>query len=151
MHSSRMRTARSSSSPGGSPPVTPRTRHPPGTRHPLWTKWQTGVNILPCTKLRLRAVIKHWSPESCFVWFCGVMWMMTYNHVTRISHRRTSSRLKVQKLRDQSEESIRSGYGVGRHWVRSYMAWDINGAYARCTECVRTAGGWGWQYWFKSM
>ena len=23
---------------------------------PLWTEWQTGVNILPCPKLRLRAV-----------------------------------------------------------------------------------------------
>ena len=51
------------------------------------------------------------------------------------------SRLKVQKLRDQSEESIRSGYGVGTHWVRSYTAWDINGAYARCMECVRSGYG----------
>ena len=41
MHSSRMRTARSSSRPGGSPSGTPRdqahphgTRPPPGTRHP---------------------------------------------------------------------------------------------------------------------
>ena len=51
------------------------------------------------------------------------------------------SRLKVQKLRDQSEESIRSGYGVGTHWVRSYTAWDINGAYARCTECVWSGYG----------
>ena len=25
---------------------------------PLWTEWQTGVKILPCPKLRLRAVIK---------------------------------------------------------------------------------------------
>ena len=24
---------------------------------PLWTEWQTGVKILPCPKLRLRAVI----------------------------------------------------------------------------------------------
>ena len=24
---------------------------------PLWTEWQTGVKILPCTKLRLRVVI----------------------------------------------------------------------------------------------
>ena len=30
---------------------------PPGTRHtPLWTEWQTGVKILPCPKVRLRAV-----------------------------------------------------------------------------------------------
>ena len=51
------------------------------------------------------------------------------------------SRLKIQKLHDQSEESIRSGYGVGTHWVRSYTAWDINGAYACCTECVRSGYG----------
>ena len=64
---------------------------------------------------------------------------------TSISH--FYSRLKVQKLRDQSEVSVRSGYGVGTHWVRSYTAWDINGAYAHCTECVqseyRVQGGWG--------
>ena len=35
MHSSRMRTARSSSHPGGSAPGTPRTRHPPGPGTPL--------------------------------------------------------------------------------------------------------------------
>ena len=34
MHSSRMRTARSSSHPGGSAPGTPRTRHPPGPGTP---------------------------------------------------------------------------------------------------------------------
>ena len=55
------------------------------------------------------------------------------------------SRLKVQKLRDQSEASIRSGYGLGMHWVCSYMAWDIMGAYAQCTELVtewvRSEGG----------
>ena len=49
MHSSRMRTARSSSR-GGSPPgAPPGTMHPPVDRH-------TPVNILPCPKLRLRAV-----------------------------------------------------------------------------------------------
>ena len=32
--------------PGGTYPGTP----------PLWTEWQTGVKILPCSKLRLRAV-----------------------------------------------------------------------------------------------
>ena len=47
---SRMRTARSSSRPGGSPPGTP-----PGTRHPSVDR-QTPVNILPCPKLRLRPV-----------------------------------------------------------------------------------------------
>ena len=62
MHSSGMRTARSSSRPGGFPSGTPprpctppgagtpRTRHPPVDRH-------TPVNILPCPKLRLRAVM----------------------------------------------------------------------------------------------
>ena len=51
------------------------------------------------------------------------------------------SRLKVQNLRDQSEASVRSGYGLGTHWVHSYMAWDIMGAYARCTELVRSGYG----------
>ena len=46
-----MRTARSSSRPGGV------SQAPPGDQTPsLWTEWQTGVNILPCPKLRLRAV-----------------------------------------------------------------------------------------------
>ena len=45
------------------PPATmhaPRQLHmpPQQTRTPLWTEWQTGVKILPCPKLRLRAVIK---------------------------------------------------------------------------------------------
>ena len=63
-----MRTARSSSRPGGLHQAPHGTRHLPGTRHPpgpgtpqdqaplLWTEWQTGVNILPCPKLCLRAV-----------------------------------------------------------------------------------------------
>ena len=76
MHSSRMCTAHSSSR-GGSPPGTPPgadppwSRHPPGSRHPRtrhplgagtpWTRHppvdrHTPVNILPCPKLRLRAV-----------------------------------------------------------------------------------------------
>ena len=105
MHSSRMRTARISSCPGGGlhqgppgsrpprtrhpqtrhPPGTrpppgadhlgpgspPRTRHPPpgadppGTRHPPWTEWQTGAKILPCSKLRLRAVITVTKEPHC--------------------------------------------------------------------------------------
>ena len=56
------------------------------------------------------------------------------------------SRLKVQKFRDQSEVSLRRRYGLGTHWVRSYMAWDIMGAYGVTygvgTEWVRTEGGW---------
>ena len=86
MHSSRMRTARSSSRQGGgSPPGTPPeqapgTRHPPGagtplepgtprTRHPPGpgtppdqapprgqNSWHTLLKIWPCPKLRLRAV-----------------------------------------------------------------------------------------------
>ena len=57
MHSSRMRTARSSSRQGGGgfPPGTPGTR-PPRTSPPLVDR-HTPVNILPCPKLRLRAVI----------------------------------------------------------------------------------------------
>ena len=39
------------------PPAT--THAPLATMHaPLWTEWQTGVKILPCPKLRLRAVIR---------------------------------------------------------------------------------------------
>ena len=30
----------------------------PSWETPLWTEWQTGVKILPCPKLRLRAVIR---------------------------------------------------------------------------------------------
>ena len=63
-----------------------------------------------------------------------------------VSQKRNCSRLKVQKLHDQSEVSVQSGYGLGTHWVRSYMAWDIMGVYARCTELVRSGyglkGGW---------
>ena len=50
------------------PPImhTPQPRTPPGMHAPhhacppsctLWTEWQTGVKILPCPKLLLRAVI----------------------------------------------------------------------------------------------
>ena len=49
------------------------------------------------------------------------------------------SRLKVQKLRDQSEESIRSGYGVDTHWVRSYWPGILMGH----THVVRSAYGVG--------
>ena len=53
MHSSRMRTARRSSRPGGSPPGLPWSRHtPPGTppeqTPPPWTESQTPVKIKPC-------------------------------------------------------------------------------------------------------
>ena len=42
-------------------PRTPPSNHacPPATTQappPLWTEWQTGVKILPCPKLRLRAI-----------------------------------------------------------------------------------------------
>ena len=56
------------------PCTPPQSNHtPPGaTTHapPPWTEWQTGVKILPCPKLRLRAVIKtsyrccHEQPDS---------------------------------------------------------------------------------------
>ena len=85
MHSSRMRTACSSSRPGGlhqappqqQPHPLPGTRHSweqisPGTRNPplpgpgtlLWTECQTGVKILPCPKVPLRAVITHMHDRS---------------------------------------------------------------------------------------
>ena len=54
----------------------------------------------------------------------------TIEQAIRDNQRVFISRLKVQKLRDQSEASVRSGYGLGTHWVRSYMAWDIMGVYA---------------------
>ena len=59
MHSSRMRTARSSSRPGGclvwgGGCTCSRGGVWPDT--PLWTEWQLGAKILPCPKLRLRAV-----------------------------------------------------------------------------------------------
>ena len=85
MHSSRMRTARSltvsrrypmhaprqprTPSPAPQQPWTPPENHAcppqqpctpprqPRTSPPPWTEWQTGVKILPCPKLRLRAVI----------------------------------------------------------------------------------------------
>ena len=67
MHSSRMRTTRSSSRAGGAPPGTPRgpgtprTQTPPGPGTPTGpdppVDRHTPVNILPCPKLRLRAVI----------------------------------------------------------------------------------------------
>ena len=61
MHSSRMRTTRSSGRPGWSPPGTPRDQTPPRTRYhppktrypplgpgiPLWTESQTPVKTLP--------------------------------------------------------------------------------------------------------
>ena len=65
-----MRTARSSSRPAGLHQAPHWDQAHPGTRHPLpdqapprdqahppWTGWQTGVNILPCPKIRLLAVI----------------------------------------------------------------------------------------------
>ena len=62
MHSSRMRTARSSSRLG---------------RHPLPVDTHTPVNILPCPKLRLRAVTSytdHEVPENVRLPTCMVRW-----------------------------------------------------------------------------
>ena len=55
MHCSRMRTARSSSRPGGGV-----STYPPGTRHPSreQNSWHTLVKILPCPKLLLQVVIR---------------------------------------------------------------------------------------------
>ena len=111
-----MRTARSSSRPGGCPPAPPPEQthleqtphwadppppaarhagiahpptarhagiaHPPAARHagispamhagipppPPWTEWQTGVKILPCPKLLLRAVNIHLSSLVIYGW-----------------------------------------------------------------------------------
>ena len=57
MHSSRMRTARSSSRPGGVSTKHPRDQNPPGPDTPPVYR-HTPANLLPCPKLRLRAVIK---------------------------------------------------------------------------------------------
>ena len=71
MHSSRIHTARSSSHSGGSPPG-PKGQgtppHPPGPNTPRdqvnpAMDRHTPVNILPCPKLRLRAVKKQ---KKCF-------------------------------------------------------------------------------------
>ena len=75
-----MRTVHSSSRPGGglhqAPPweQTPREQAPPESNPPpdqappsLWTEWQTGVKILPCPKLRLRAVTNYGYPFLQFV------------------------------------------------------------------------------------
>ena len=78
MHSSRMRTARSSSRPGGAHQAPPlRTRHPPPGTRPLRTRPPPGpgspppVNritdtckTLPSAKLRLRAVITEVKRQS---------------------------------------------------------------------------------------
>ena len=84
MHSSRMRTARSSSRPAPPRSRHPWTRHPPGSRHPPrpgappeqtpLVDRHTPVNILPCPKLRLRAVIivccpHHGNPGSAIINF----------------------------------------------------------------------------------
>ena len=63
MHSSRMRTARSSSRPGGLHQAPPGSRLPPD-QAPPWDQApppvdrHTPVNILLCPKLRLRAVMR---------------------------------------------------------------------------------------------
>ena len=85
MHSSRMRTARSSSRPAPPPPeqalldqappweqAPPQTRRPPEQTPPV--DRHTPVNILPCPKLRLRAVIivccpHHGNPGSAIINF----------------------------------------------------------------------------------
>ena len=46
------------------PPATTHTPLQPWTP-PLWTEWQTGAKILPCPKLRLRAVIME---DGCTSW-----------------------------------------------------------------------------------
>ena len=59
-----MRTARSSSRPGGLyTPAPPPDQAPPCGQN----SWHTLLKILPCPKLRLRAVIKH-SKICCYLW-----------------------------------------------------------------------------------
>ena len=53
------------------------------------------------------------------------------------------SRLKVQKLRDQSEVSVRSGYGLGMHVYGLGYYGGIHTMYGVSTEWVQTEGGGG--------
>ena len=57
-HSSRMRATRFSDSGGGG--NRSRGRPPVGRPLTLWTEWQMLLKILPCLKLRLRAVTSWW-------------------------------------------------------------------------------------------
>ena len=59
--------------PGGTCPGRGCTCHGgvPAQVLPLWTEWQTGAKILPCPKLRLRAVIKQ--NQIIKLSFCGVI------------------------------------------------------------------------------
>ena len=64
------------------PPQQPCTHPPPGSNHacpPPWTEWQTGVKILPCPKLRLRAVIKPSSRSNriCWKWSPVQLYLVT--------------------------------------------------------------------------
>ena len=64
--------------PLGPDPPLPRSMHPPGPDPPWeqaplppWTEWQTGAKILPCPKLRLRAVIMRSEVHSNCFWILG--------------------------------------------------------------------------------
>ena len=50
-----------------------------GTPPPLWTEWQTGVKILPCPRLRLRAVI-----STCDLGLLQYKWSIFYEQTLRI-------------------------------------------------------------------
>ena len=55
---------------------------------PLWTEWQTGAKILPCPKLRLRAVINRDGVLSFVMssdWIlskCSIFWHITSKKIT---------------------------------------------------------------------
>ena len=60
--------------PGATMHAPPRaTTHTPRSNYacPPWTEWQTGVKILPCPKLRLRAVNNDWirTSVSMLAWY----------------------------------------------------------------------------------
>ena len=77
-------------------PHTPPQEQP--RTHPLWTEWQTGVKILPCPKLRLRAVIKlKLRRESQFWWHDGKISEMQRRDVTS-QHRRYNKQYVISSV-----------------------------------------------------
>ena len=82
-----MRTTRSSSCPGGSPPGTPREQTPPSRHTPPWSRhppceqnsWHTPMKILPCPKLRLRAVINRRCEGTLMFYIIFPSWMSMSN------------------------------------------------------------------------
>ena len=149
MHSSRMRSTRSSGRPGGrSPPGIPHdqahhpgadpswSRHlpwdqvPRGTIHPpLWTEWQTGATILPCTKLRLPAVIIsraivwdfYWHVEEECLSFrliskpCGSLYQIQQVVLTQKNVFNLCSRFGTLLLRAGGDRMEKQGHSTTMH------------------------------------